>query len=63
YPGRTHFVLVLRTDGEPKLEQLRMKLRMHAGELGVPVYNELTQAGAALAALSRHERFLHSRGL
>jgi acyl-CoA synthetase (NDP forming) len=63
YPGRAHFVLVLRTDGEPKLEQLRMKLRVHAGELGVPVYNELTQAGAALAALSRHERFLHSRGL
>ncbi|MCC7484066.1 MAG: CoA-binding protein [Burkholderiales bacterium] len=61
YPGRAHFVLVLRSDGEPALEERRRVFRASAVRLGVPVYDELANAGRALAALAAHERFL-SRG-
>jgi acyl-CoA synthetase (NDP forming) len=61
YPGQAHFVLVLRSDGEPALEERKRAFRARAVALGVPVYDEISNAGAALAALAFHERFLHSR--
>ena len=61
YPGQAHFVLVLRADGEPVLEERKRDFRAKAVALGIPVYDELENAARALAALAAHERFLHSR--
>ncbi len=61
YPGQAHFVLVLRSDGEPALEERRRDFRAKAVALGVPVYDEMANAGRALAALASHERFVHTR--
>jgi len=61
YPGQAHFMLVLRADGEPVLEERKRGFRARAVGLGIPVYDELEDAARALAALAAHERFLHSR--
>jgi len=61
YPGQAHFVLVLRSDGEPVLEERKRAFRARAVALGIPVYDEIANAGRALAALAFHERFLASR--
>jgi acyl-CoA synthetase (NDP forming) len=61
HPGQAHFVLVLRSDGEPALEERKREFRAKAGALGIPVYDEMVNAGAALTALQAHERFLHTR--
>jgi acyl-CoA synthetase (NDP forming) len=62
YPGLAHFLLVLRSDGDPSLEERKREFRAKAVALGVPVYDEMSNAGSALAALQAHEQFLHSRG-
>ena len=62
YPGQAHFVLVLRSDGDPQLEARKRIFRDTAVGLGIPVYDEMSNAGQALAALQAHERFLHTRG-
>jgi acyl-CoA synthetase (NDP forming) len=59
--ARSHFALVLRSDGDPALEQRRRAFRARAIALGVPVYDELLEAGRGLAALACHERFVNSR--
>ncbi len=61
YPRQAHFLLVLRSDGEPALEERKRAFREKANALGVPVYDEMANAGHALAALSAHETFLHTR--
>jgi acyl-CoA synthetase (NDP forming) len=61
HPGQAHFVLVLRSDGEPKLEERKRVFRAKAVALGVPVYDEMSNAGTALAALQAHERFARAR--
>jgi len=61
YPGQSHFVLVLRSDGDPPLEARKREFRERAVALGVPVYDEMSNAGEALAALQTYERFLHKR--
>lgn len=61
YPGQAHFVLVLRSDGEPALEERKRAFRAAAVALGIPVYDEIADAGRALAAIAWHERFLLSR--
>ena len=61
YPGQAHFVLVLRSDGDPQLEERKREFRARAVALGVPVYDEMSNAGHALSALQAHERFLHRR--
>lgn len=61
HPGQSHFVLVLRSDGDPKLEERRRGFRAKATALGIPVYDEIADAGQALAALAFHERFLQTR--
>ncbi|MBI3044062.1 MAG: CoA-binding protein [Betaproteobacteria bacterium] len=63
YPGQAHFVLVLRSDGEPALEERKRAFRASAVALGIPVYDEMADAGRALAALQTHERFKSSRRL
>ncbi len=62
YPGQAHFVLVLRSDGEPALEERKRAFRDKARAMGVPVYDEMPSVGHALAALQAHERFVYSRG-
>jgi acyl-CoA synthetase (NDP forming) len=61
YPGQAHFLLVLRSDGEPKLEARKRAFRVTAVSLGVPVFDEMSNAGQALAALQAYERFLNTR--
>jgi acyl-CoA synthetase (NDP forming) len=61
FPGKAHFVLVLRSDGEPELEARKREFRTRASELGIPVFDEITNAGQALAAMRRHEVFVQSR--
>ena len=61
FPGQAHFVLVLRSDGEPALEERKRAFRARAVALGIPVYDEIANAGVALAALAFHERFSASR--
>ncbi|MDB5922206.1 MAG: hypothetical protein JWN13_1142 [Betaproteobacteria bacterium] len=63
YPGQAHFVLVLRSDGDPPLEQRKREFRENAVALGVPVYDEMANAGYALAALQTYERFMNRRRL
>mgnify|MGYP001565302756 CR=1 FL=1 len=62
YPGQAHFILVLRSDGEPTLEERKREFRANAVALGIPVYDEMANAGHALAALQAYERFVHTRG-
>ena len=43
-------------------EARNREFRDRAVALGIPVYDEMSNAGRALAALQAHERFLHTRG-
>ena len=61
FPGQAHFVLVLRSDGEPQLEARKREFSERAVALGIPVFDEMSNAGHALAALRSHERFVISR--
>ena len=61
YPGQSHFILVLRSDGEPGLEARKREFRDKAVALGVPVYDEMANAGHPLAALAGYERFKAAR--
>ena len=58
YPGQAHFSLVLRSDGEPTLEARKREFRTMALGYGIPVYDEMSDAGHALAALQSVEQFL-----
>lgn len=60
-PGHSHFVMVLRSDGDPALEEQKRQFRLHAAASGIPVYDELNNAGGALAAVSQFEQFVCSR--
>ena len=61
HPGKAHFILVLRSDGEPALEARKREFRDKAVMLGVPVYDEMANAGHPLAALASFERFKATR--
>jgi acyl-CoA synthetase (NDP forming) len=61
YPGQAHFILVLRSDGDPPLEERKREFREKAVALGVPVYDEMSNAGHALAGLQGFERFVNRR--
>ncbi len=61
YPGQAHFMLVLRSDGEPGLEARKREFRANAVAQGVPVFDEMSNVGHALAALAAHERFILTR--
>lgn len=61
YPGRAHFVLVLRSDGEIEVDTRKREFREQAIALGIPVFDEMANAGQALAALQRHEWFVNKR--
>jgi acyl-CoA synthetase (NDP forming) len=58
-PGRAHLLLVLRSDGEPEIEAKKAAYRAQALAAGIPVYDELPNAAAALAGLAQFERHRH----
>ena len=57
YPGQAHFLLVLRSDGEATLDDIKRKYRTRANEAGIPVYDELANAARVLHSLAKLERF------
>ncbi len=57
YPGKAHFVLTLRVDGSAELDDARRTYRGRALEAGIPVYDELLEAGQVLAAMRVFECF------
>ncbi|MBT6276059.1 MAG: CoA-binding protein, partial [Chromatiales bacterium] len=58
YPGKAHFLLVLRSDGSLAFETARIRYRAKALEHGIPTYDEIPAAANALAAIAHHEEFL-----
>lgn len=61
YAGKTHFLLVLRSDGRAEMDDKKRSAREWALSKGYPVFDELTNAGNALAAISKHELFCAHR--
>ena len=61
YPGQAHFMLALRSDGGAALEERKREFRSAALACGIPVFDEMSNVGHALAALAAHERFVNSR--
>jgi acyl-CoA synthetase (NDP forming) len=51
HAGGPHFVLVLRADGSPELEERRRHYRAAAVAAGIPVYDELEPVADALFAV------------
>ena len=56
HPGRAHFLIVLRVDGSPELDERRRHYRRLALGVGIPVYDELVHAAHALRAVRRIEQ-------
>ncbi len=56
YPGRAHFLLALRVDGSPELEEAKRIYRERALAAGIPVYDELSNTAQVLAALRHLEQ-------
>jgi hypothetical protein len=61
-PGQLHFLLVLRSDGSKDLDDARRDYRARALAAGIAVYDEIADAGHALAAVSTLERRLGAAG-
>jgi acyl-CoA synthetase (NDP forming) len=61
FPGQAHFLLVLRSSGAPEVEAGKERYRERAMSVGIPVYDELSNAAIALAAVSRFEGFRAGR--
>ncbi len=57
YPGQAHFMLVLRSDGEAALDEIKRKYRTRANDAGIPVYDELANAARALRSVAALEKF------
>lgn len=57
YPGQAHFLLALRSDGNPEVEASKMKYTEMALEAGIPVFAELSNIAVALQALKHVEQF------
>ena len=56
YPKGAHFVMVLRVDGSPELDESMRRYRDRILAAGVPVFDELEPAAKALHAVSWVER-------
>ncbi|MCE2949623.1 MAG: acetate--CoA ligase family protein [Betaproteobacteria bacterium] len=61
-PGQLHFILVLRSDGSRELDDARRAYRGRALAAGIAVFDEIADAGHALAAVSQLEHRLAARG-
>ena len=63
YPQRVHFVMVLRSDGSLACEARKRDYRDSIVKQGIPVFDEMTEAAAALAAVAIVARFRAKRGV
>ena len=52
YPSQAHFLMVLRVDGSPELDEKMRDYRTRMLAAGIAVFDELATAAKALAALS-----------
>ena len=57
YPGQAHFLLALRSDGNPDVEASKTKYTEMALGVGIPVFAELSNIAIALKALKHVEQF------
>lgn len=57
FPGQAHFLLALRSSGSPDVEAGKQRYRDRAMSVGIPVFDELSNAAVALSAVSRFEAF------
>ena len=57
YPGQAHFLLALRSDGDPEVEASKKKYTKLALEAGIPVFAELSNIAVALESLKHVEQF------
>lgn len=62
HPERAHFMIVLRVDGSPELEDRRRRYRELARSVGIPVYDELVDVAHALRAVRWVEERFSARG-
>ena len=56
HPERAHFMIVLRVDGSPELDDRRRHYRAIALAAGIPVYDEMVDAAQALRAVRAIEK-------
>lgn len=59
---RTHHLLVLRADGDPRTQEQTRSFRERGVRAGLPVFDELADAAGAAAALLHHDRLHVRRG-
>ena len=61
WQGVAHFVLALRSDGSPQLDEKKRAYREKASAVGVPVFDEIPQMAKALSIVGHIERRLAAR--
>jgi len=61
WQGAAHFLLALRSDGSPELDEQKRIYRDKASAVGVPVFNEIPEMAKALAVVGHIERRLAAR--
>ncbi len=61
HPGKAHFLLVLRSDGNPRYEEAKVRYRALALDRGIPTYDELPAASNGVAAIGQHEAYMARR--
>jgi acyl-CoA synthetase (NDP forming) len=61
YQNGPHLVLVLRSDGSEQCDRRRRELREALVPIGIPIFDELTNAATALGNLAVFEKFVASR--
>ncbi len=61
HPDKAHFLLVLRSDGNPRYEEAKVRYRALALDRGIPTYDELPAASNGVAAIGQHERYMARR--
>jgi acyl-CoA synthetase (NDP forming) len=63
HQGAAHLALALRTDGDPVLEERKHRYRKTAGCIGIPVFDEIPEMAAAMAAVSHLEQRISEQAL
>ncbi len=58
HPEGGHFLLVLRSDGTAETDKRKRRYMERAAEAGIPAYDEVEDAAAALAALAHIESLM-----
>ncbi|MCZ6646650.1 MAG: acetate--CoA ligase family protein [SAR324 cluster bacterium] len=61
YPGQAHFLMALRVDGSPELEEAKRNYTAQALAAGIPVYDELDNIARVLAAIRHLEMRMAGR--